>query len=382
MTTTALIVGPERRTTGGVARFVAEQTDRLPGDVAVRTHDVGSRSATGARGVLLGLAVALWQMVAFAFRSRPDVVHVHSSHGVAFYRASFYVLFASYVWRRPVVLHEHGSSFDEFVLTASLPVHWLQSLVFGASSRVVVLSPYWRDVLSLRVPDEKLVVVPNAVDPSGYDPSFEPERPRVVFVSNHVPRKGIREFVESVETLSAEGHEFWVDIAGAGELSDAAEDLASAHDHVEYHGYVSEADKRDLLSSGSIYALPTYGEGLPIALLEAMAGGDAVVTTTVGAIPEVVGDDNGVLVEPGEVEPLTDALRELVTDPDRAADMGRRNRRLVLERYDWETASERLASIYRTLDDAEAPRADDDGATAKGEGQAEAKAEPEEPLAR
>ncbi|WP_135822874.1 glycosyltransferase family 4 protein [Halostella litorea] len=345
-----LVVGPESRATGGVARYVTEQRERLPDWVAPRVYDVGTPEGEGWRWFLAALLVSLRDAALFPARSRPDAVHVHSSHGFAFYRASFYVLFAAVVWRRPVVLHVHGSSFDDFVVDASLPVRLLQSAVFGACDRIVVLSEYWRDVLAFRASPEKLVVIPNAVDADEYRPAFDGDRPHVAFVSNHVERKGISELTDAVDALKRNGAPpFRVSIAGDGPLSDRAEALAERHDGVDYRGYVSEAEKRALLDSASIYVLPTHGEGLPIALLEGMAGGNAVVTTGVGSIPEVVDEENGVLVDPGDSDDLAAALADLLADPDAVAAMGRTNREAVSERYSWRAAVDRLTDTYRAV---------------------------------
>jgi glycosyltransferase involved in cell wall biosynthesis len=77
-----------------------------------------------------------------------------------------------------------------------------------------------------------------------------------------------------------------------------------------------------------------------------MAGGNAVITTTVGSIPEVLGPDNGVLVEPGDVDALTDAIVELVGSPATVEGMGRRNRQLVSESFSWNTVTKRLLELY------------------------------------
>ena len=111
--------------------------------------------------------------------------------------------------------------------------------------------------------------------------------------------------------------------------------------------------------------LPTYAEGLPIALLEGMAGGNALVSTRVGSIPDVVGEENGELIESGNTGALADALARLIRSPMRIEQMARRNRKLVESTYSWEQASERLTRLYERLsyEDAgstEEPRSDDE----------------------
>ncbi|MFP8954774.1 glycosyltransferase family 4 protein [Natrialbaceae archaeon A-arb3/5] len=339
---------------GGVHQYVEEQHRRLSDRFAVSSYDMLMPPAgSGIRWFAYSVLLGLWAMLRFPFRSRPDIVHVHTSHRFSFYRSSFYVLFAKRVWGRPVVLHVHGSSFDEFVATDSGALARYQSLVFGASDRIVVLSEYWREVVSERADEETIHVLPNAVEPEGYEPSFdEPaddadEVPHVVFISNMIDRKGVTELVEAVDELeSSTDRPFRVSFAGKGPRSEQVTELADRSETVDYHGYVSEERKRSLLSEGTIYVLPTYAEGLPIAMLEGMAGGNAIISTDVGSIPEVIDDENGRLVEPGNVEQLHDALQSLVESPDTARRMGERNRRAICDRYSWEQITDELVGIY------------------------------------
>ncbi|HKJ57861.1 MAG TPA: glycosyltransferase family 4 protein [Halobacteriales archaeon] len=350
-----LIVGPSGERTGGIARYIDEQRRHLDG-VSVAEYRTGPGNADTMVAFVAGVLASLWRMVRFPFRRRPDVVHVHSSYRHSFYRKAFYVLFVAYVWRRPVVVHVHGSSFDDFLDDASAPVARFQSVVLGAAAAVVVLSEYWRDVLATRVPDDRIVVLPNAVPTEAYEPAFERDRQHVVFLSNLIERKGVAEFAAAIDALAArdDAPDFDVTVAGLGPLADRVEALAEDHEHVTYRGYVDEAEKRRLLDDATIYALPTYAEGLPIALLEAMAGGAAIVSTPVGSIPEVVGDENGRLVPAGDADALADALYELLRAPELVRRMGRRNRERAVEEFSWEATGDRLEALYAGLaDDAE-----------------------------
>lgn len=343
-----LVIGPASDDTGGVARYVDEQRRRLPDQVRVRVYGNGTGTSVPGEGPL-GVALStLLAALAFPFRGRPDVAHVHTSHGLAFYRAAWYVFVVALVWHRPVVVHVHGSSFDEFV-TADGVAGRFQRLVFDVCDRAIVLSPYWFEVLSEHVPPEKLEVLPNAVDPDDYEPDFGADPPRVAFVSDHVERKGIAELVAALERLGEVDVEYRATLAGSGPLSERVRALADRSEHVEYLGYVPEARKRELLERATIYVLPSHAEGLPIALLEGMAAGNAVVSTAVGAIPEVVDEEAGRLVAPGDAAELTDSLRELLEDPSTAESMGRHNRTLVEAEYSWSRVVDRLADVYRSL---------------------------------
>jgi glycosyltransferase involved in cell wall biosynthesis len=344
-----LVVGPASARTGGIGRYVSEQLRHLDGRVSVRLFDSETTSADSPIGFLRGVLDGLRDWAAFPFRRRPDVVHVHTSHYLSFYLSSVYVLFAAYVWRSPVIVHVHGSSFDEFVEDAPWPVAALQSLVFGASDAVIVLSEYWRETLATRVADGKLVVIPNAVAPEEYDPEFSTDRQHLVFVSNHRARKGVVELTDAVAALHERGVEFRTTIAGSGPLSHHAAAVAAEFPDVEYVGYISEAEKRDLLSESTVYVLPTYAEGLPIAILEAMAGGNAIVSTTVGSISSVVDERNGALVPPGDTEALTDALEDVLRDREGTRERCRESRGRVESDYAWDDIAAELDGLYRRL---------------------------------
>ncbi|WP_338727598.1 glycosyltransferase family 4 protein [Haladaptatus sp. DJG-WS-42] len=345
-----LVVGPANRETGGIARYIAAQHEHLPPSVRMETYDVApSADGKGRWWLARELLHAGKRALRFPFQSRPDIVHVHTSHERSFYLSSWFVFVSRYLWRRPTVLHVHGSAFDTFVQSESWLVRVLQRRVFAAATAIIVLSVYWKHILEPVSGRTQLFVLPNAIDPDEYDPHFDVTPPHVVFISNHVERKGIREFVTAVEQLTDAGLAFRVTIAGKGPLSHLAEGLAARYQSVSYVGYVSEAEKRALLDSASIYVLPTHAEGLPIGILEAMAGGNAILSTPVGSIPELIRAENGRLVTPGAADALTAALSALLADPKLVRNMAQRNRTLVEEGYTWQEVAVQLTALYARL---------------------------------
>jgi len=339
---------------GGIHQYLDEQVSRLPAEISVSTYDMTTTAGNGTVHAIRALLAGLLAIARFPARSAPDLVHIHTSHRFSFYRASFYALYAKQVWNVPVVLHVHGSAFDDFVATDSQAVAALQRAVFDAAAEIIVLSEYWRDIVGLRADESKIRVVPNAVDPEDYPVDPEVDRPEeaneahVVFVSNLIERKGVSELVAALDRLADRRDDFRATVAGDGPLADRVEALADDHEAVEYVGYVSEERKRTLLAEGSVFVLPTYAEGLPIAMLEGMAGANAVVSTSVGSIPEVIDDDRGLLVEPGDVDGLVDAMETLLNDPRRRERMAASNRRAVETEYSWDSALAELRDAYES----------------------------------
>lgn len=342
-----IIYGPASRDFGGIARYVNEQAEHLrEHDVVI--HDYSPPAGQGPRWFVNAAMSAAHDFAKYVRYRRPDVVHVHTSHGLSFIRASVYVLFSRYIWRRPVVFHIHGSSFDEFIRTDSSLLRCYQSLVFRASCRLVVLSAYWKDVLSERVDPKKIVIIPNAVDHNKYMPRFVDEA-HLVFVSSLIQRKGIRDLVEAIRQLEENTNcEYELTIAGDGPLSSGVKRLASEFGHVHYRGFVTESEKRSLLESGSVFVLPSHAEGLPIAILEGMAGGNVIISTKVGSIPEIITDENGILVEPGSVDELADAIRTVMSDSYGTSQVGQQNRELCEEKFSWDVVIPQLEDVFMT----------------------------------
>ncbi len=116
---------------------------------------------------------------------------------------------------------------------------------------------------------------------------------------------------------------------------------------VHFPGFVRGADKVRRLQEAALLVLPSYAEGLPVAVLEAMAAGLPVVTTPVGGVPDIFSDGvNGLLTPPGDVPALADALSRLLADADARQAMGHHNRQQALEQFAVPQYVQRLLDVY------------------------------------
>jgi glycosyltransferase involved in cell wall biosynthesis len=160
-------------------------------------------------------------------------------------------------------------------------------------------------------------------------------------------QKNFRALVEALAGL--EGGNWICIIAGEGELRpdlERAIDRAGIGDRIRLAGLVE--DMPGLLAAGDVFCLPSLFEGLPLALLEAMAAGLPVVSFEIDGVRDVVtGGAEALLVEAGDVRGFTEALASLVEDPARRAAMGLAARSLVEERFGMERVLDRLEAVYR-----------------------------------
>jgi glycosyltransferase involved in cell wall biosynthesis len=284
---------------------------------------------------------------------RPHVVHLNlAAHGSAVRKLSLMWLVRSF--RIPAVLHIHASQFIPFCESLGPRLRRLLVRSLSRASRVVVIGNYWRDyvVKTLGVPDEIVTVIHNAV------PLPEPRRApraarcRIVALGLLGARKGTPELLEALAGPSLRGLDWEAVIAGNGDVEESRERAAALGilDRVQIPGWVDAEGVTALLASADIFVLPSHNEGLPVSILEAMGNALPVVTTPVGAIPElVVPQQTGFLVPPGSAADLGEALAKLVRDPELRARQGANGRARVEEHFRIEPTVERFVGIYRAV---------------------------------
>ena len=218
----------------------------------------------------------------------------------------------------PVGVNQHG--YEMFQKAANFRA-WLEQFVLRGqvvaldrSADVVFTFP--RKIRAIverrcKVPSERLVEVPNAIDGSWIvaDRPAPTAKRHFLFIGRHERRKGVPELLEAIAPLRASGVEFHF-------VGPIPETLRLKRDDVVYHGTITDtATLQGILDSSDVLLCPSFAEGMPTVVLEAMARGLAVVATDVGATAEWVGADNGVLLPFPDVGALRTAIERCIGMP-------------------------------------------------------------------
>lgn len=276
------------------------------------------RTVAGLRGMLLASAILL--------RGRTDVLHVHLSHGGSIVRKSLPMLVARLVGV-PVVIHGHSYDFSGWFDRLPGFARRLVKTALPADVWLVLGDKLAADYAkSLRLPADSVRVLYNPVRlPDHVDIQARTEPLTVVSLGRLGERKGSYDLVAAIGLLpEATRSRMRVVLAGDGDADGVRDAVRAAglDDVVTIRDWI-DPDARDaLLDEASIFVLPSYDEGLPMALLEAMARGLVPVVSPVGGIPDVVHDGiEGLLVPPGAPSQVADALAELVGNEGRRAAM-------------------------------------------------------------
>ena len=278
--------------------------------------------------------------------NKPDIVHIHSSFGPSFYRKMPFIYMACFRGV-PVINHIHGAEFETFYLKASDRKKRRIRKVYGKCTMLIALSEEWKRNLESVVSPEKITVIENYCkipDLSGTE-----KKKQILFLGEIGKRKGCYDIPEIYGRVLEKGERLPLIMAGDGELAEVKKlfedrDLLES---VSFPGWVRGADKDKCLKESGIFLFPSYYEGMPMAVLEAMAYGMAIVTTRVGGIPHLLEDGgSGYLCEPGDIEGLSKRLLELSKDGDKRRKMGERARQKAIEEYSMESHMKKLMDLY------------------------------------
>lgn len=183
------------------------------------------------------------------------------------------------------------------------------------------------------------------------DLGIDPETCLIGTIGRLTPVKGIPYLLQAASLLYRQGVRVKVLLVGDGairaELHAQARDLGIG-ENVVFLGH--REDTRELMKAVDIFALPSLSEGIPMALLEAMAASCAIVASRVGGVPEVIEDGvEGILVEPKAANAIAEGCRRLLRAPDAAKRMGELARKRVERDFSAEGMAQGVASIYRNL---------------------------------
>ena len=300
---------------------------------------------------------ALGRLAAGLAGGRVALVHVHVSMNGSVWRKALLCALA-FAFRVPYVVHLHSGRFAEFYQLrckgfAKCCVRaWLRN-----AARVVVLSRHWREAVHDIEPAARISVVGNPVPvPLSMAPLRRPAR-TVLFLAWLQQAKGVLDLLQAIPLVLCRMPEANFVIAGRGlqggespeSIMQRAHALGVAH-AVRCPGWVDGEKKQRVLREADLFVLPSYCEGLPIALLEAMARGMPVIATRVGGIPDMIEHGvNGLLVEPGAPEALARSIVALLTDEPLRARLRQAAHRDARNRYSTEAVVDELARLYGEL---------------------------------
>jgi len=371
-----LLVGPTPPPMGGIVRYCEdimaspELNDRfdlaffpsnIPFELRPQAFTKRSKSFLLRDGVVNGMRQIRWavnrakEMRRQCRRERYDIVHFPSCTGLGFWRNALHVTYGKREGCK--VVWQLLGAIDAFWAEGTVVRrHYIRKYLDRADVHVVQ-STGLRDVTA-NFTRRPVVAIFNGVRtdelvaPDGYAHSDPADGVvRVLNVGTLGHRKGIFDIIKAAQRLIADMPQLQFVFVGGGEVEFFRKLVVDegVGDHFVIAGMVDDDEKLRWLKTSDVFCLPSYAEGQPIAILEAMAAGLPVISSTVGSIPEVVQEPNGRLVTPGDVDALAGFIRELAGSAELRQQMGRRNATESAEKYSVQRTMRELGEVYDTL---------------------------------
>ncbi len=366
-----MIVGPNLEF-GGVTRYLKDFVLRAQGHNVIvfntaRPKKRKIKAGTGYKeafnsGIIRtfsGILVAIRNMIKFPFvllKSQVKLVHICGVSFFPFWENSWYIIVAK-LFRKPVTLHylgafdkyyENVGSFHKFLIRSSLK---LPDMLFLLSDKVKI-------IIQDFVEPSKLLVLPSSVDTKWFSSQNRvvpevSEEVRILFIGGLDPfRKGIYDLLQAFSKVITSFPKTTLVLTGGDSFIEVKSKWESMKlsDKIDFLGWIDDADLPNLYSSCDILVLPSYNEGLPYVIIEALSSGLPIVATNVGGIAEVVTNgENGFIIEPGDLQALTSTLSILVSDSPLRAKMSQNNSIKAAAKYSVDEVINSIEKIFQTL---------------------------------
>lgn len=287
---------------------------------------------------------------------RPDLVHIHSSFGPSFYRKLPFIYIASWA-QKPIINHIHGADFTAFYEQAGEKKKRLIKSVYDKCSKLVALSDEWKERLSRIVSEDKIVIIENysVLHAEALEERLNrSSNNTVLFLGELGHRKGCYDILDVVARVKEKIPDVRFILAGAGTLQDeqAIKQLVeekNIQENTVFPGWVRGEEKDKLLREADIFFLPSYNEGMPMSILDAMGYGLPIVSTTIGGIPKCVDNgENGFLLVPGDIDGFGAAITEILNNNVRV-EMSKYSFKKAKKCYSLESHLRKIDKLYSGL---------------------------------
>jgi glycosyltransferase involved in cell wall biosynthesis len=273
-----------------------------------------------------------------------DIIHFHE------FELSF--PFFSFPIKKPKLLHLHGIDYN-FLRKHHISRFLLKHL---AHIYISISKRMEKELTTLGIPKNKIVYLPNSIDTDLFKQPKQKEDNMLLYVGRISKGKGLRILIKSLQYLKEPvrliiiGPLDW-DVNYCQSILSLIENENHKGKHeITYLGAMDQAELVEWYQRTSIFILPSFGEGFPVTILEALACETPVIATPVGGIPEIVqNQENGILVPPNNPLKLAEAIQYLIDNKAVRVRMGKEGRKRVMEVFSLNVTVKKLNHIYETI---------------------------------
>jgi glycosyltransferase involved in cell wall biosynthesis len=320
-----------------VTDYLVQYQSLIPSNAELRPLDTrgGGHVAHSIHLLPRAMMKVLWALVS----GRLGGVHVNMAERASALRKGALVVLSRMIGAR-VLIHLHAAQMHHVFRAMPAPGKAALRLVFRCAHEVIVLGEVSRQFVidELGCDPPKVHVVTNGV-PDARVPRRDDEVShcfQILFLGNLLERKGVTDLLQALARVVAPRQSWHATFAGGGDVDGyrAKANALGLSANVTFFGWARQEEGAQLLANADLLALPSYDEGLPLVILEALANGVAVLCTPVGEIPSTLARGvDAEFVEPGDVEGIARCIDALIADPLRRRALERQGRALYEQRF-------------------------------------------------
>lgn len=343
-----LFLGVSMNTKGGMTAVLVSYKKYIENMQFIPTWRLGNKIVKG----WYALQALTRCFLVYTFNKDIEIIHIHGAANASFYRCRMFIHQAK-KYNKKVILHEHAADFREFYADAKDKKEVVDTLNY--CDKLIVLSQSWKKYFAgIGVDEGKISVLNNIVPPPVIKClQRRDDKLHLLFLGEISKRKGGYDLLNAiVQNKDYFKGKLFLRMGGNvvdGDIKKFIIDNA-LEDIVSYEGWIAGEHKVECLNWADVYILPSYNEGLPIAILEAMSYSHPVISTPVGGIPEVVHSGvNGLLVEPGNTTQIAQAILHYITQPDTIKKERKEAYRIVKPFFPERVMSD-LKEIYKSVE--------------------------------
>jgi len=350
---TIIMIGPSRYSKGGIASVIASYEDsglfdKFPIEY-LSTHAEGRK--------LLKLWVALstgMKFIGLLLTGKVLFLHAHVARWNSFWRKSIFMAF-SLLFSCPYIIHIHSGGFRAFYEKDcnNFQRRIIDFFLRRAENIIVLTQETSQWLLSITRVD-RVIVLPNFIQIDlNHSNHVNRKKGQVIFLGRFTEEKGIYDLLEVLPHVIAKKPDVKLILCGDGDTSGVKNKINQLRigKYIKLLGWVTGDEKNKVLQESQVFVLPSYVEGLPIGILEAMQNACPVVATKVGGVPDQIENGlQGILFEAGDKKALELALLKLLNNEELCEQMGREGVITVKNRFSDLAVIPQLESIYKAID--------------------------------
>lgn len=347
-----LMVGVDNKAAGGMWTVIENYLNNKEFCEGINLKYIPTATSSFLLKKLLFSAKGLIKVFLYLIFNKIDIVHVHMAEKGSVFREGIVVVFSK-IMKRKVIIHMHGATFEEWYSNQKKIIKNLVRYIFNLCDMFLILGEFYRPFMKTIILDEtKINVLYNAVYVPKYN-KYNKNGNEIIFLGMLIERKGIDDLLNAIERIKNSLPNniifklYGMDKNGNIEKKISESGLGNV---VKYCGWMTYDMRDECFSKSIINVLPSYHEGLPMSILETMSYGIPNISTYVAGIPEVIrNNQDGILINPGEVDKLSRILLELIENVDLRESFSNNSYNHIKATFNVKKHIEKLEKFYNDL---------------------------------